>query len=336
MFEKHKSLRALNTFGIEAYAENYLRVENLSVLQEVTKEHKDVFVLGGGSNILLTKDISKPVIHMVNKGIEPLQQGSKTNKVLVRAQAGEIWHDFVLWCLSRNLGGLENLSLIPGHVGASPMQNIGAYGVEVKDRFHELEALEIETGRIRRFSASECGFGYRESVFKNVEKGKYIILHVTFELSTRDHEIHTDYGAIRSELDNRGIQNPSIRDVSDVVIDIRRSKLPDPAEIGNSGSFFKNPVISRSQYEALSREYRELPHYPVSEEAVKVPAGWLVEKSGYKGYRVGDAGVHRNQALVLVNYERATGREILELAKEIQATVLNRFDIALEMEVNVI
>ncbi len=336
MFEKNKSLRNLNTFGIQAYADNYLRVENLEVLQEVTKVHKDIFVLGGGSNILLTQDITKPVIHMVNKGIEVMQEGSRTNKVLVRAQAGENWHDFVLWCLSGNLGGLENLSLIPGFVGASPMQNIGAYGVEVKDRFHELEALEIETGKVRRFRASECAFGYRESIFKHAEKGRYIILSVTFELSTRDHEINIDYGAIRSELDKRGVRKPSIQDVSDVVIEIRRSKLPDPEEIGNSGSFFKNPVISRSQFEALSKEYKDIPHYPVSEGSVKVPAGWLVEKSGYKGYRIGDAGVHRKQALVLVNYDKATGKEILELAHEIQATVRDKFGIALEMEVNVI
>ncbi len=336
MFEKNKSLRHLNTFGIQAYAENYLRVDNIKILQEVTKVYKDVFVLGGGSNILLTQDITKPVIHMVNRGIEVLQEGSRTNKVLVRAQSGENWHDFVLWCLSGNLGGLENLSLIPGFVGASPMQNIGAYGVEVKDRFHELEALEIETGKVRRFRASECDFGYRESIFKHAEKGRYIILSVTFELSTGDHEINIDYGAIRSELDKRGVRKPSIQDVSDVVIDIRRSKLPDPAEIGNSGSFFKNPVITRSQFESLSKEYKDIPHYPISEESVKVPAGWLVEKSGYKGYRIGDAGVHRKQALVLVNYDKATGKEILELAHEIQDTVRDKFGIALEMEVNVI
>ena len=335
MFQKNVSLLSYNTFGIEACAELFAEIESVEQLREIFKIHKDVFLLSGGSNILLTGNLRGPVLHLNLKGREVLGPKGEDH-VLVRAQAGENWHDFVMWCLDQDLGGIENLSLIPGNAGTSPMQNIGAYGVEIKDVFHELEAMEIETGRIRRFSPEDCQFGYRESVFKNELRGKYVILSVTFCLTRKNHKLVTGYGAIRSELSRRGIDRPGIRDISEVVIAIRKSKLPDPAELGNSGSFFKNPVISRSRLESLQEKHPDIPYYDVDEASVKVPAGWLVEQTGLKGKRFGDAGVHAKQALGLVNYGRATGTEILDLAERIREMVLQQFGISLEMEVNVI
>ena len=335
MFQENISLRPYNTFGIEANARRFANVENLDQLRSIVETNKDLFVLSGGSNILLTRDIEKPVVHIQLKGIEVIP-GNDSDHTLVRAQAGENWHEFVTWCITNDLGGLENLSLIPGLVGTSPMQNIGAYGVEIKDVFHELEALEIESGRIVKFSAKDCRFGYRESVFKNELKGKFIILNVTFSLTNRNHKLVTDYGAIRSEMAERGIENPTIKDISRVVIAIRQSKLPDPKELGNSGSFFKNPVIPKEQLESLKATYPDMPFYKIDSRDVKVPAGWLVEQSGFKGKRFGDAGVHAKQALVLVNHGDATGEEILNLSKRIQAEVLRRFGIELATEVNII
>jgi UDP-N-acetylmuramate dehydrogenase len=273
------------------------------------------------------------VVFLNTRGIEVVDK--KKARVLVKAQAGENWHNFVIWCLAHDFGGLENLSLIPGNVGTTPMQNIGAYGVEIKDRFHSLEALEISSGEIRTFFAKDCAFGYRESVFKHELKGKFIILNVTFELTTTDHLIHDSYGAIRDQLALMGIVDPEIKDISQAVVAIRRSKLPDPKKIGNSGSFFKNPVISRDHFTKIKAQYPEAPFYQLSDEWVKVPAGWLVEQCGFKGKRFGDAGVHKDQALVLVNYGNARGKEILDLAILIQATVQKTFDIELEMEVNI-
>jgi len=256
--------------------------------------------------------------------------------VWVKAQAGENWHEFVCWCLENDFGGLENLSLIPGNVGTSPMQNIGAYGVEIKDSFESLEALEISSGKIQTFYADDCAFGYRESVFKNTLKGQFIIINVTFRLTVKDHQINDQYGAIREQLKIAKVVDPGIHDISKAVIAIRRSKLPDPKKIGNSGSFFKNPVISAAHFLKLQTLHPEIPHYKLSEEQVKVPAGWLVEKCGFKGKRFGDAGVHEKQALVLVNYKNAQGNEILSLARTIQKTVSEEFEIDLEMEVNVL
>lgn len=335
MFQKNISLQPYNTFGIEAFAEMFAEVDRVEQLQEILSSHKDVFILSGGSNILLTKNIDKPVVRIALKGRQIIGN-TEEGRTLVKVQAGENWHDLVMWCISQDLGGLENLSLIPGQVGTSPMQNIGAYGVEIRDVFHELEAVEIGSGTRVKFSAEECQFGYRESVFKNELKGKFVIINVTFSLTSKDHRIVTGYGAIRSELAKRGIEKPRIKDISDVVIAIRQSKLPDPKELGNSGSFFKNPVIGRAQFEMLREKHPEMPHYDVDPENVKVPAGWLVEQSGFKGRRFGDAGVHAKQALVLVNYGSATGQEILDLAKRIQKEVLTLFDIPLEMEVNII
>jgi UDP-N-acetylmuramate dehydrogenase len=335
MFQKNISLKPFNTFGIEARAEMFAEVNRVDQLQEIIRKHKNLFILSGGSNILLTRNITRPVVKIGLRGREILGP-SEDERTLVKVQAGENWHDFVMWCIARDLGGLENLSLIPGLVGTSPMQNIGAYGVEIKDVFYELEALEIGSGERVKFSAEDCRFAYRESVFKNELKGKYVIINVTFALTSKDHRIVTDYGAIRSELSKRGIEKPGIKDVSDVVIAIRRSKLPDPKELGNSGSFFKNPVIEREHFEKLLKKYPSMPYYEVDQRAVKVPAGWLVETSGFKGKRFGDAGVHARQALVLVNYGDATGREVLDLAERIRHEVARLFDIRLEMEVNVI
>ncbi len=334
MFQKNISLRSLNTFGIDATAKQFSEVRSLEVLKEIVSKHKDLFILSGGSNILLTKDVDKPVLHLNTKGIELVNENPES--VWIRAQAGENWHEFVCWCLEKNFGGLENLSLIPGNVGTSPMQNIGAYGVEIKDCFVSLEALEISSGKIHTFNAEDCAFGYRESVFKNTLKGQFIILNVTFKLTSKDHKINDQYGAIREQLKIAKIVEPGIHDISKAVITIRQSKLPDPKKIGNSGSFFKNPVISAAHFLKLQTEYPEIPHYTLSEEQIKVPAGWLVEKCGFKGKRIGDAGVHKQQALVLVNYKNAQGKDILTLAKTIQKTVFKEFQIELEMEVNII
>ena len=334
MFQKNISLKLYNTFGISAYAENFVSVSDISQLKKIIAKHKDIFILSGGSNILLTQNIDKPVIHINLKGKEVIKDVD--NKVLLKVNAGENWHEFVLWCLDNDLGGLENLSLIPGNVGTSPMQNIGAYGVEVKDTFHELEALDIATGKIKSFDREACNFGYRESVFKNIEKGKYIIVNVTFLLTKKEHKINISYGAIQKELEKNSIKDPGIKDISNAVISIRQSKLPDPSIIGNSGSFFKNPVISIEQFEYLQNDFSEIPHFRISELSIKVPAGWLIEQCGFKGKRLGDAGVHNKQALVLVNYGQATGNEILSLAHKIIQSVKEKFNIDLEMEVNVI
>jgi len=336
MFQRNTSLKSYNTFGIEVYAKRFVSVDSIAQLKQIISNQKDVFILSGGSNVLFTENINKDVIHINTKGKEIIYTSKDDNNVLIKVQAGENWHEFVLWCIEKDFGGLENLSLIPGKVGTSPMQNIGAYGTEIKDSFYELEALEIASGKIKVFKNIDCNFGYRESVFKNIEKGKFIIINVTFKLTKFKHELNTSYGAIKSELQKNDINNPTIKDVSDAVIRIRQSKLPNPEEIGNSGSFFKNPVISAAQFNDLKRVYPNIPYYPVSEKSVKVPAGWLVEQCGFKGKRFGDAGVHKNQALVLVNHGNSTGKEILDLAKNIQRTVLDEFGIELVMEVNVI
>jgi len=334
MFQKNVSLKSLNTFGIEATAEFFAEVNSVETLSKIVATHKDLFILSGGSNILLTKNVSRPIVYLNTKGIEIIERKPET--VRVRAQAGENWHDFVLWCLANDFGGLENLSLIPGNVGTSPMQNIGAYGVEIKDRFDSLEAMEISTGKIKTFTAEDCLFGYRESVFKNDLKGKYIILNVTFKLSVSKHQVNDNYGAIRDQLAVEQVITPTIQDISNAVIAIRKTKLPDPKEIGNSGSFFKNPVISVEHFLKLQSVNNDIPHYKISDELIKVPAGWLVEQCGFKGKRFGDAGVHKNQALVLVNYDNAKGSDILHLAEKIQSEVTKRYSINLEMEVNII
>lgn len=330
------SLKAYNTFGIDIKAKEFISVSSLTELQFVLEkyQHEEIFVLGGGSNMLLTQDIQKPVVHVNLKGIQIIKQDE--NHVWVEAQAGENWHQFVLWTLRNDFGGIENLSLIPGNIGSSPIQNIGAYGVELKDVFESCKTINIKTQEIKTFTLSECKFGYRESVFKNSEKGKYIILSVTLKLTKKDHKISTSYGVISNELQKMGITHPTIQDISKAVISIRQSKLPDPKEIGNSGSFFKNPIVSKEIFNKAQKQYPEMPFYEVSENEIKIPAGWLIETAGFKGKRFGDAGVHQQQALVLVNYGNATGMEIYNLAKIIQKTILDKFGIEIETEVNII
>jgi UDP-N-acetylmuramate dehydrogenase len=332
---QNSSLKSYNTFGIDVKAERFVSVSSLEELKSVLKGNfaEELFVLGGGSNMLLTQDITATVLHINLKGIKVVQETE--DFVFIRANAGENWHEFVLWTLAHGYGGLENLSLIPGNIGSSPIQNIGAYGVELKDHFVSCETIDIQTTEMLNFNAEECDFSYRNSIFKNKVKGKYIITSVTFKLSKKNHQLYTKYGSINEALEERGITNPSIQDVSNAVISIRQQKLPDPRELGNSGSFFKNPVISTEAFQELQKEYPELPFYKISENEFKIPAGWLIDRAGFKGFREGDAGVHKNQALVLVNYGTATGSEILNLAHKIQDKIHILFKIALELEVNI-
>jgi len=328
------SLKEYNTFGVTCYAKRFVSITSFYELQQLLQKEQDLFLISGGSNMLLTKDIDTLVAYINIKGISIDREHE--DSVHLTVNAGENWHEFVLWCISQDFGGLENLSLIPGNVGTCPIQNIGAYGVEVKDTITKVEALDIETGKLITFSNAECGFGYRNSIFKNEAKGKYILTTVSFKLTKRKHRLTTSYGAIETALKEQNIVSPTIKNISDAVIAIRQSKLPDPKEIGNSGSFFKNPVISKQQFLALQNTYPGIPSYKISETETKVPAGWLVEQCGFKGKRYGDAGVHEKQALVLVNYGNATGIEIYNLAKKIQQTVFDTFNISLEIEVNVI
>lgn len=334
IFETDFSLQPFNTFGIDALAKQFVAVHSKEELASVLQNHNDIFILGGGSNMLLTKNIDKLVVHVDLKGIEIVD--TNDDFVWVKAQAGENWHQFVLYCIEKNYGGLENLSLIPGNVGTTPIQNIGAYGVEIKDTFFCCEAMEIATQKLVTFDKESCAFGYRESIFKNELKNQYIITSVTFKLTKKNHKLNTSYGAIEEELAKQNISNPSLKEVSNAVIAIRQSKLPDPKELGNSGSFFKNPIVPKQIYEQVKLKYPNMPHYAVSETEVKVPAGWLIEQAGFKGKRFGDAGIHKNQALVLVNYGTATGTEILEVAQNIQKTILEQFGISIEAEVNII
>ncbi len=334
VIKKNISLKAYNTFGIDVKASRFVSIASLYELKQLLNSEKDFFLISGGSNLLLTRDIERLVVHINIQGISIDHE--EENTVDLTVNGGENWHEFVLWCISENYGGLENLSLIPGNVGTSPIQNIGAYGVEVKDCITKVEALEIATNKLVSFSNEACNFGYRNSIFKNEVKGKYILTSVSFRLTTKNHQLTTSYGAIENELAVQKIKIPTLKNISDAIIRIRKSKLPDPKEIGNSGSFFKNPVISKKQFLRLQKENPSIPNYPVSETEIKVPAGWLVEQSGFKGKRFGDAGVHEKQALVLVNYGSATGIEIFQLAEKIQQTVFKKFEIALEIEVNVV
>jgi len=328
------SLKKYNTFGISVFAKRFISVDSVYELQQLLKVEKDFFLISGGSNMLLTKDVEKLVIHINTKGISIDKEDD--NFVYLTVNSGENWHDFVLWCVSQNYGGIENLSLIPGNVGTCPIQNIGAYGVEVKDTITVVEGLEVASGKILTFSNKDCKFGYRNSIFKNTHKGKIIITSVGFKLTKKNHQLNTSYGAIETHLISNKITNPTLKDISDAVISIRKSKLPDPKEIGNSGSFFKNPVIPMSQFLKLKKEHPTIPSYLISDTEIKVPAGWLIEQSGFKGKRFGDAGVHHKQALVIVNYRNASGQDIYELAKKIKQTVQKKFKISLEIEVNII
>ncbi|WP_190811603.1 UDP-N-acetylmuramate dehydrogenase [Flagellimonas sp. S3867] len=334
--QENISLKNHNTFGIEAKAKAFVEINGLAQLQKVLelKAYPNKFILSGGSNILLAKDVDALVMHINLKGISVVEENE--DEVVLKVMAGENWHDLVLWTLEKGYGGLENLSLIPGNVGTAPIQNIGAYGVELKDVFESCAAMEIAAGELIAFDNDACKFGYRDSIFKNEAKGKYIITSVSLKLTKKNHTLNTGYGAIEDELKKNEIVYPTIRDISNAVIAIRQSKLPDPKEIGNSGSFFKNPIISKKTYQKLKKEKPDLPSYKVDEDHYKIPAGWLIEQCGFKGKRFGDAGVHEKQALVLVNHGNASGEELLKLAEQIQNTVSQRFKIQISPEVNVI
>jgi len=337
MIRKNVSLKPYNTFGIDVTSSHFAEFSSVDELREVLKTPEastlPLLILGGGSNLLLTKNFEGLVLKNNLRGISIVQ--SPGDEVRVKAAAGENWHDLVMFAVQNNLGGIENLSLIPGSVGAAPMQNIGAYGVEVKDVIQDVEAYEISTGKIRLFDKSECRFAYRESIFKQELKNKFVITGITLRL-TKNPTLNTSYGAINDELTKRGILQPTIRDVSNAVIAIRQSKLPDPKEIGNSGSFFKNPVVLKSQFEKLKEMYPEIPSYPADETHVKLAAGWLIEKAGWKGKTIVNYGVHKNQALVLVNYGGAKGSDIFNLSEEILQSIKIQFGIVLEREVNII
>ncbi len=330
------SLKELNSFGIDVKASNYLYVQTIDTLKEVLAQDrfKDPFILSGGSNLLLMNDLDRLVIHMGLKGIEVLDETN--DEVFVKAMAGEVWHEFVLWCIEHHYGGLENLSLIPGYVGSAPIQNIGAYGVEQGACFHSCEVLDRETNELVTLSKKDCEFGYRDSIFKSKHKNRYIITSVIYKLQKNNHKLHIDYGAIQSVLKEKGIKNPSIKDVSEAVIQIRSEKLPNPKELGNSGSFFKNPIIDKDLLDTLQKTYPEIPHYTQENNQVKLAAGWLIEKAGFKGQRKGNVGSHHKQALVLVNHGNATGKEVYEFAMEIIKKVQEQFGITLEPEVRII
>jgi len=334
---ENASLKGFNTFGIDASAAKLVRFVSTANLRELFS-HEGLrlmprLILGGGSNLLLTANFDGLVLKNEVPGLELVDQDSR--HYFVKSGAGENWHEFVVHCIEQDWAGLENLSLIPGNVGASPMQNIGAYGVEVKDRFHELEAFNLETLETEIFDADACQFGYRESVFKRKLKDKYIITSVTFKLLKKP-ELNTSYGAIKGELNSMGIHEPTIADVSNAVINIRSSKLPDPKVIGNAGSFFKNPVVPEEVYRNLVNENPSMPFYPAPEGKYKLAAGWLIEQSGWKGKLRGNYGVHAKQALVLVNHGGATGKEIYDLSTEILEDVKTKFGVELEREVNII
>lgn len=325
-------LQALHTFRMSVQAERYSCIESTHDLLKLLPLSVPYLVLGGGSNMLFLTDFPGWVLHNQIKGIAVVDEDAE--HVYVRVGGGEVWHDLVVWALTKGYGGLENLSLIPGSVGAAPIQNIGAYGVELKDVFHQLEAIHLPTKTLEQFDAQRCAFGYRDSVFKQTYKGQYFITHVTLVLD-KVPTLQTSYGAIQAEL-TRCQAIPSIQSVSDAVIRIRQQKLPDPRQIGNAGSFFKNPIVPLTQVEVLQTRYPALPSYPVDAAHRKLAAGWLIDQLGWKGYRDGDVGVHPHQALVLVNYGGATGGQLWALAKRIQASVQTHFGIQLEPEVNVI
>lgn len=327
------SLKKYNTFGIDVKARWLSGFDSQASLEEVLAARPGrMLILGGGSNVLFTRDVDGLVLRNEIKGVGVVREDDQY--IYVRAGAGENWHGFVQYALQRNWAGIENLSLIPGSVGAAPMQNIGAYGVEIKDVFHELSAYHLEEKKVYTFSLNDCEFGYRESAFKQKYKDQFVILDVTFRFSKAPH-FHTEYGDIRMELEKMGVRELTIQAVSEAVINIRRSKLPDPAQIGNAGSFFKNPTVSQAHLDMLKASYPDIVGYarPVG---IKLAAGWLIEQCGWKGYRRGDAGCHARQALVLVNYGHATGREIYDLSEEILQSVKAKFGVELEREVNII
>jgi UDP-N-acetylmuramate dehydrogenase len=336
IFQEQISLKKYNTFGIDVKAKFFAEARSENDLKEIFNhpiaESHQLLILGGGSNMLFTKDFEGLVVKVSIPGINYEVKG---DDVEVAAGGGVVWNDLVNYCVDHGFAGIENLSLIPGTVGASPIQNIGAYGVELKDVFFSCTAFEIETCETRTFDFEDCRFGYRDSIFKNELKGKYIITQVNFKLSKRP-KLQTHYGAITSELENRNIKHPTIADISKVVADIRVSKLPDPKTIGNAGSFFKNPVIVKEQFEELLKKFPDVVNYPAPNHKVKLAAGWLIEQCGFKGKVVGETGTWKNQALVLVNHGNASGQEVYIFSEQIINTVNTKFGIKLEREVNIL
>lgn len=335
--EENISLKPFNTFGIEAKARYFVEVKTDAEILDLIKN--DIFkygkiqILNGGSNTLFTSDFDGLVVKMATRGISLIDENDE--HAFLKANAGVNWHEFVIFCIENNYGGLENLSLIPGNVGAAPIQNIGAYGVEQKDCFFALDAIELSTGQIRAFTHQDCRFDYRNSIFKQEFKDKLIILSVTYRLN-KNPEFNTTYGAITAEIERMGVKNLSLKAIGDAVCSIRRSKLPDPEKIGNAGSFFKNPLVTKEKHFNLIKDFPGLVAFPANEGNYKLAAGWLIENLGWKGFRRGDAGVCETQALVLVNYGQAKGSEIIDLANEIKTSVKNRFGVDLEMEVNIV
>jgi UDP-N-acetylmuramate dehydrogenase len=333
-FLENVSLAPYNSFGLDVEARYYAKISSVDELSNLDPiKSVPHLILGGGSNILFTADFNGIVLHNMLMGKEVIREDE--DHIFVRTGAGENWHGFVEYCIGKGFAGVENLALIPGRNGASPIQNIGAYGVEVKDVFHELEAWHLEEEKLYTFTASDCAFGYRDSVFKTRYKGEFMITSVTYRLNKKP-KFHTSYGAIAQELEKMGVQDLSIRAIGDAVISIRKSKLPDPAVIGNAGSFFKNPEVDQAKFDELKMGYPDIVGYSLPGGRVKLAAGWLIEKAGWKGYRKGDTGVHEKQALVLVNYGKASGREIYEFSEEILLSVQEMFGVLLEREVNII
>jgi UDP-N-acetylmuramate dehydrogenase len=335
--EKNISLKNLNTFSVDVKSKYFINIfsekELIQVLNtEEFPNHKKL-ILGGGSNILFTKDFDGLVIKNSIPGIELI--GEDNNKVIVEAGAGVIWEELVQYCVDRNYSGIENLSYIPGTVGAAPIQNIGAYGQELEETFYELRGIYIDSCETKNFNKSECSFSYRNSIFKNELKNKFIITSVKLKLN-RNPDVNLSYNPVKDEVENRNVNHPTIKDIREIVIDIRKSKLPDPVEIGNAGSFFKNPVITKEKFKSLKEEYPNFKHFFVDEYYVKIPAAWLIEKCGWKGKRIGNTGTHDMQPLVIVNYGNASGKEIYEISTMIKNDVKKIFDITLENEVNIL
>ena len=328
------SLKEYNTFGVEVLANNFNKAENEDEILNFLSENKNVpLILGGGSNILFKNNINKPILKIEIKGIEIIEENENT--VYVSVGAGENWNDFVKWTLVKNYGGIENLSLIPGNVGSAPIQNIGAYGVELKDVFQSCRAISIDNKILKTFNKEQCNFTYRSSIFKEKLKNKYIISRVTFKLSKINHVINSEYKPLKDLLKIKGNLNPTIQDISKLVIEIRTNKLPDPKKIGNCGSFFKNPIISNSKFKNLNEYFSCVPNYKISENEVKIPAAWLIEECGFKGKNEGKTGTHKKHALVIVNNGGATGKEIYDFSQKIKKSVLKKFNILLEEEVNI-
>ena len=331
---KKTSLKQYNSFGVDVTSTDFKIAKSKQELKSFLKEKENPIILGGGTNILFKKNIDRSIIKVEIKGIEITNVTE--NYVYINVGAGENWNDLVLWSLKKNYGGLENLSLIPGNVGSAPIQNIGAYGAELKDVFVSCRTIEVKNGLSRMFSNAQCKFSYRSSIFKEEFKNKYVICDVNFRLTKRNHNINFSYSALKNILHENKITNPSIEDISKYVIKIRSHKLPDPRLVGNCGSFFKNPIININNYKELKKTFEELPFYKISNDKVKIPAAWLIEKCGFKGKKFGNTGTFMSHALVIINHGNATGMEIYEFSQKIKRSVLRKFNILLEEEVNII